>query len=68
MSPEMLYHSLTNAHVDACSQPWAKPVDHNGGVRERTEGAKRHLQPHRKNNNIKQPNPPELLGTKPSSK
>ena len=39
-----------------------------GGVRERTEGAEGDMQPHRKNNNINQLEPPELPGTKPLTK
>jgi hypothetical protein len=39
-----------------------------GGVRKKTEGAERGLQPHRKNNNINQPDTPELPGTKPPTK
>ena len=44
---------------------WTELGDPNGGVRERTEGAERVCKTHRRNNNINQPDPPELPGTKP---
>lgn len=37
----------------------------NGGIRERTEGAKGDFEPHKKNNNINQPHTPDIPGTKP---
>jgi hypothetical protein len=40
----------------------------NKGVRERTKEAGGGLQPHRQNNNIKQPDPTKLTGTKPPTK
>ena len=43
---------------------WNEHRGPNRGVRGRTERSRTGLQPHRKNNNINQPETPELLGTK----
>ena len=47
---------------------WTEHRVPNGGIRERTVGAEGVANPFRKNNNINQPDPPELPGTKPPTK
>jgi hypothetical protein len=70
LTPERLCQSLNNSDVDVHSQPsdWVQ------GPQSRSEGKDwrswRSLQPHRKNNNINQPDPPPpvLPGTKPPTR
>jgi hypothetical protein len=50
------------------SNHWTAHRVPNRGVREGTEGFGGVCNSYRKNNNINQPDPPELPGTKPSTK
>jgi hypothetical protein len=74
LSPERPCQSLINTKMDACSQPLDGACNHptecgvsNRGVRESSEGVEGVSNPYGKNN-INQPVPQELPGTKLSTK
>jgi hypothetical protein len=59
--------------MDVSWEAWSEPYRYRGRCLQPTIGqwsskvwmSRRSLQPHRKNNNINQQDPPELLGSKP---
>jgi hypothetical protein len=69
LSPEKLFQSLTNPDADAHKKYWTEHGDHNGRVREKTEGAEGVcIIIQRTTISTNHTPTPELLWNKPSTK